>query len=341
MNFKEKLGNIFNKKFQPTKILFIRIGAIGDVVHTSMTYRAIKKVYPEAKIHYLTRDMIAPLINSDIELDKVWSVNLNDWRKNFNLIRSLAKELKAENFDLVVNMQPSFKTNLLIKMANIKRKSNYRKNQKLHAVVNMYETAERVIKELKPLPNLNLYLDDEANKKMQLELSQYKKPLIVISAGGFFAKRQGRTYPVEKWCELGEKIQKKYDGTIIITGLKEDEEILKPLKEIKNSVSYIDKLSLLDNSALINNVDLLLSGDSGPLHIATALNTKSIGVYGAMPIARTGPYGQDCVAIQSPKYCSPCNRRRCKYLKKSKEIYAPCMQEISTEIIFEKIKTIL
>ena len=80
----------------------------------------------------------------------------------------------------------------------------------------------------------------------------------------------------------------------------------------------------------------MLSGDSGPLHIATALGVNSIGLYGSMPATRTGCYSCG-TNIVSKKECVPCNRRKCKFLKKTKKIYTPCMEEISVDDILEKI----
>ena len=98
----------------------------------------------------------------------------------------------------------------------------------------------------------------------------------------------------------------------------------------------IGELSLIDSCAVIGEADVMLSGDSGPLHIATALGVKSIGLYGSMPANRTGCFSSG-INVISRKDCVPCNRRKCKFLKKSKNIYAPCMEEISIEEIIEKI----
>ena len=95
------------------------------------------------------------------------------------------------------------------------------------------------------------------------------------------------------------------------------------------------------NCALIKTTDLLISGDSGPLHIATALGTKVIGMYGSMPVNRTGPYGESHCAIVSKKSCVPCNRRKCKYLNFPKELYSPCMCEITVDEIFSEVEKIL
>lgn len=318
------------------KVLIIRTGAIGDVIHTTNTFRAIKDAHPEVEIHYLTSINESMLVY-DKNLAKVWVIESEKFKPFSKYTMEFAKKLKAEKFDVAINLQPSFKTRLLVELAKIKTHFNYKKKSKLHAVQNYWETAKKAFPDIKNYSDLKMYLNPEVSEKMNSELSKYKRPLVVLNAGHVFAKRQGRTYPAEKWIELGNKIQEKYDGTILITGVKVDEEILKPLEQIKNSVSFVSKLSLDENSALIKNSDILISGDSGPLHIASALGVKALGLFGSMPIERTGPCGENCSVVVSPMECAPCNHIKCKYLKGTGELYSPCMKMIEVENIMVEV----
>lgn len=325
-------NNLYNK------ILIIRTGAIGDVVHTTCLYRAIKKAYPDIKIHYLTSELIKPLIIEDPDIEKVITIN-----PKFKLFSSYtlkkSEELKKEKYNLVINLQPSFKIKGLIFLSGIKKQLIYKKDFKLHAVTNFIKTAIKAFPEIKEEKKLKLYLPEASIKKAKEKLKEFNHPLIVFNAGGVFSKRQGRTYPVDKWLQLGEKIQEKYNGTILLTGAEEDKDFLSPLNKIKNSVNYIGELPLVDSCAVISQADLMISGDSGPLHIATALNVFSIGLFGSMPANRTGCFSSG-INIVSSKECVPCNRRKCKYLNDNpSKIYAPCMEEIGIETILEQIRS--
>ena len=322
------------------KVLIIRTGAIGDVIHTTNTFRAIKDAHPEVEIHYLTSINESMLVY-DKNLAKVWVIESEKFKPFSKYTMEFAKKLKAEKFDVAINLQPSFKTRLLVELAKIKTHFNYKKKSKLHAVQNYWETAKKAFPDIKNYSDLKMYLNPEVSEKMHTELSKYKRPLVVLNAGHVFAKRQGRTYPVEKWIELGNKIQEKYEGTILITGVKVDEEIIKPLEQIKNSVSFVSKLSLDENSAHIKNSDILISGDSGPLHIASALGVKALGLFGSMPIERTGPCGENCSVVVSPMECAPCNHIKCKYLKGTGELYSPCMKMIEVENIMVEVDKLL
>lgn len=317
------------------KLLIIRAGAIGDVVHTTALFRAIKKFNPKIQIHYLTSGLIKPLLEEDPDIDKV--ITLPKKFKIFsNEIKELINILKKENYDAVINLQPSLKLRYLVFKSGIKKEAVYKKDFKLHAVTNFWRTGIKFFPEIKEEKALKLYLPKANINFAQDKVKDLKRPLIIINAGGVMSKRQGRTYPVEKWVELGNKLQEKYNGTVILNGAKEDIEILKPLNNIKNSVNFIGELSLADSCAVIGQADLMLSGDSGPLHIATALGVKSIGLYGSMPMKRTGCYSSG-INIVSKKSCVPCNRRKCKFLKKTKKLYAPCMEEIPVDEIIQNI----
>ena len=332
--------NISMQEKNVRKVLFLRIGAIGDIIHTLNAPRALKEIYPEVEIYYLA-NISAEFLTGVPYIDKPLVLPSMKHMKIFSKsMRETAKMIKAENFDMVINLQPSIKTRLLMRLAGIKKVYNYRKN-KHHAVMNYWETVKRAFPKISLAKDLKYSLKQQYLETIKPQIENLKKPLIIFNAGHVFAKRQGRTYPIEKWIELGNLIQNKYDGTIVITGVKADAEVLKPLENIKNSISFVDKLSLQENSALISFSDLLISGDSGPLHIAASLGVKAIGLFGSMPISRTGPYGENCHTILSPKKCSPCNHIKCKYLKKTKELYAPCMKEIEPLEIFKKVEEIL
>lgn len=322
-----------------SKILVIRLGAIGDVIHTTNTYRAIKKAYPDIKIHYLTTTTQSCFLENDCDIDKVWAIRVEDLKLgNSNALASL---LKSEKYDLVINLHPNFKTRFLVFLSGIKKQLIYKKNFKTHAVENFFHTAQKYFKNLKLEDKMELFLSDEAQKYAMNELTSLQRPLIAFNAGGIISPRQGRTYPVEKWVQLGHLINQKYGGTIILTGAKADEHLLKSLIALPFAQSFIGKTTIEQNAAIIKECDLMISGDSGPLHIATALNVPSIGLYGSMPVNRTGTYGKKCTSIQSKFPCVPCNRRKCKYIKNTNKIYTPCMDSIEPNEIIKNIEKLI
>ena len=138
---------------ETAKILVIRLGAIGDVVHTTNAFRAIKNKYPNVQIHYMTTKIQSCFLENDPQIDKVLVVEKNDFK--FKRVFALAKKVKSENYDIVLNMQPNFKTRFLSFLAGIKKQSIYKKSFKLHAVENFYCVAKKVYKDIE-LPSNSL-----------------------------------------------------------------------------------------------------------------------------------------------------------------------------------------
>lgn len=324
---------------ETAKILIVRLGAIGDVVHTTNAFRAIKNKYPNVVIHYMTTKTQACFLENDKDIDKVIIIDKSDLK--FNKITRLANLLKSEKYDCVLNLQPNFKTRLLTVLAGIKKQSIYKKSFKLHAVDNFFHVAKKQYNDILLPAKMKLYLSEDAIIYAKKEFTDLPKPIIAFNAGGIISPRQGRTYPIEKWFELGTEIYKKYGGTILLTGTNADYEFLKILENLPNAKSYIGKTTLEQNAAIIGQCNLMISGDSGPLHIATALNVPSIGLYGSMPIGRTGTYGENCISIKSNMKCVPCNRRKCKYLKGTNKIYTPCMEQITINSIMQEIDKLI
>lgn len=316
------------------KILIFRFGAIGDVVHSTALYRAIKNIHPEAKVHYLTFKMPSTLILNDPDLEKVWICE----NKSYKYLLTLAKELKREKFDLVINLQPSVRTRIFSHFIGGKKTHVYKKTFKLHAVENFLGTVKPSFESIVPDSKLKLYIDDETCKRVSTLVSNDKK-VIGFNMGANFT-RQGRRWPIYHWIELAKLLLKEYECEIVLTGSSEDVELVGELTQIEGVRSFCGKLSLTESAALMSVCDLVISGDTGPLHMATAVGTTVIGLYGSMPVSRTGPWGEKHFALISDMKCIPCNRRKCKYIKPG-ELDTPCLEGLLPERVVEVIQKAL
>ncbi len=316
------------------KILIIRFGAIGDVVHSTALFRSLKQFNPELEIHYATFNLPSTVIQDDPDIKKLWIIK----NKNYKTLWQLAKELKKEKFDLCINLQNSNRAKFLSFLTRSKKYISYKKTFNLHAVENFWRTAKPIFKDIELPGEVQIHLPDEVKQDIAKLINKKSKRIgFNISLSSV---RQGRKWKNEYWVELAKKLI-KYDSNIeiVIVGIKEDLELAKQISEVSNNVkSFCDKLSLLESTALMSHCDLLISGDTGPLHIATALNVKTIGLYGAAPVSRTGPYGPLAnVLCSKDRECIPCNRRKCKYIE-PKDSSFPCMNDITPDMVTDYIK---
>ena len=316
------------------RILIIRNGAIGDVVHTTALYRAIKKAYPQIELDYATSYVTAHLLKDDKDLREVYT--FEDY--SYKYFMSILPKIKNKNYDLIINLQPQLKFNLLCAMTGVKT-VKYKKNFKLHAVENFFETAKMVLPAIE-LPNkLELCnLDKQMAYVMQKcqEMTLRKNVVFNMSAT---PQRQGRKWPVEYYKDLALRLIDEYNCNIILTGSFEDKELTSKLVDLhENIYDYAGKYTLTESATIYSMCDLFISGDTGPLHIASACEKPvCIGLYGSMPVSRTGVWGEKHYSLcaNDALNCIPCNRRKCK-IKNSQ--YNPCMEKITPDVVMNLIK---
>lgn len=320
---------------QYKKILIIRQGAIGDVVHTTNIFRAIKEEYPEVQIDYLTGKVPSELIGHDSRLHRVIKLE----GKNYKYLTKLGLELRKEKYDLIINLQPSLRFKYLAFLCGAKKTVVYKKTFRMHAVENFFNTAHKVFPDIQNPYNLELLIPEETIEKVKKDLPYLtEKKLVAINISAN-AARHGRRWPVEYYKELINLILERYDCNIIVPGGKEDIEDTSVFLNMHNNVHVISGMFNISESAAISSLcDVFISGDTGPLHIASAFKKPvCIGIYGSMPVSRTGPWGENHFALSSDMSCIPCNRRRCKIKEYKDEQITPCMREIKPEHIMRVI----
>lgn len=320
-----------NSQNKYNRILIIRTGAIGDVVHTTNVIRSIKNFNQNAQIDYIVGKGAAALLKNDKDLKNVYVLE----KKGYEYLFKLAKELKKNKYDLIINLQSSLRFKFLSWCVGAKKILTFKKNMKQHAVINFFKTAQKVMPELECPNDLKLYLDEKLKEKFAQKFKTDKK--IVILNTQATRARFGRKWKIENYFELTKKLIKKYNCKIIIPGT--DKELLQfaHFTQMHDNVDVIaGEYSLEESAAIFSLADLFISGDTGPLHIASALDKPiCIGLYGSIPVTRCSPWGKKHHAINANLKCVACHKKRCKYQKKD---YTPCMNAISVEQVLELIE---
>ena len=313
------------------KVLIIRLGAIGDVVETLGLLRALKKIGCE--IDYLSGRVPATLLENDSDINKLFLWD----KKDYLSIIKLGQKLSKEKYDVILNLQPSLRLKTLCFFAKAKKVFNYKKTYKFHAVENFFETGKRAFPELTLDKNIYLQIDKELKNKMLSQLENKKRIAFNIGAN---SSRQGRKWCVEYWAKLAEMIYAKYDTQIFVVGSADDKgnanELIQKIPQIK---SFVGETTIPELAALLSCADLVISGDTGPLHIASASGTTCLGLYGCCSVSRSGPFGEKHYTIKSDKSCSPCDKRTCKLISSNIDD-TPCMRKILPEKVLNLVDII-
>lgn len=308
------------------KILIIRLGAIGDVIHSTILAQTIKISHPNVEIHFLTAKFIAPLLRNNPNIDKVLEFNMKE-KSNYLYLLYLGLKLRQEKYDVIFPLSNSIRNYILTFVANPKRKQK-RNKHRIHAVDAFYNTACDAYGEMQKPQNLEIYIKEELKQTIKEKFNNLPKPFIILSPGGANdMDRQGRIWADEYWIELGNTLNEKYGATIFVCGSDKEKENHQQYKTINNSVILSGELTLEESAALFSVSDLFISGDSGPLHLASALNINTIGLMGSTPKSACSPYGDKGFALEPNIDCKYCEQKVCKILKEGEKT-TPCMKSI-------------
>ncbi len=312
------------------KILIIKFSALGDMVLSTIIPHAIKRRYPDIEIHYLTSRANTALLENCPDVDRIITYNGNF----FECIRIIWQE----RYDIVFCLNFTLRCYLYTFLA-LSKKIVFKSFKGTSWVEKYFNTAQKVFKDLE-LPE-NLYLSNTDIKilnSVKERLKAYKRPFIVINPGKYHGNaRQGRLWNIKNWEDLSEKLLSEYGGTVFVNGNSSERDYHFDLKR-ENSVVLSGLLNIKEACALLSLADLVISGDSGPVHIASAYNVKTISLLGSTSPEKIKPYGANGFFIAPETECKYCWKKKCKLLK-DKYAYAPCIESITVEKVMNKIKS--
>ena len=183
-------------------------------------------------------------------------------------------------------------------------------------------------------PEIRFYLsisdrDREEAAKLLLQ-EKIGNGFIALNIG---AAKPSNRWPEEQWAELAALILDRTDRAVILTGGSEDSgrgsSIISLVGNEDRLLDFTGRTSLKQLGGLLLSADTVVTGDTGPMHIASALGIRTIGLFGPADPGRTGPFNHLNLVVRSGVSCAPCGRRTCPDLK--------CMEEISAETIYRKV----
>ena len=308
------------------KVLIIKLGAIGDVIHSTMLAQSIKRANPDCIVHFMTSDFITPLLENNPDIDKViWFTGHR--RNDYPYLIFKGLSLMFQRYDAVFPLSNSIR-NYIMMFFMFPKQIIKRNKKRVHAVDCFYNTAVDNFGEIEKPKSLRIFVKDELKSEIKERFKDYPRPWIIFSPGGANdLDRQGRIWVDDYWKELGNSIIDEYGGTIFVCGSNKETELHKQYKEIKNSVILTGKMELIESTALYSLCDLFISGDSGPLHIASALDIKVLAILGSMPEYIVRPYCLQSYVAEPNTECKACGDKVCKLLKEG-EKFTPCMKSI-------------
>jgi len=337
------------------RILIIMMGGIGDMILLTPALKALRKAYPSSTLSFLLGPYGAEkviegsdLINGKIIIDP-------EKYKGVKGKIKLIRELREEKFHLSITSTGTnpIKSGLLCYLAGIKYRLGeniggkgffYNLKAPFHPESHYVEGNLYMLQKLGIKPDdMRTYIyrsseDKSFAQKIFVDYHLEGKRLIGIHPGSGVHQAWFRRWPKERFARLADGMIDKYKATVMIFGGADEVSLACEIKTLMNShpILMAGKTTLTQAAALIEKCRLFISNDSGLMHVACAVNTPVVGIYGPTNYKRLGPHLDSAMIIRKELDCSPCYKRgkvKCKRLD--------CFNFITVEDVFEAVKSLM
>ncbi len=303
------------------KILVIQTAFIGDLIMTTPIFRALREVFPKAQIDVLVIPQSSIILKYNPYIDKIYTFDKKSGvvRKIFSFFH-IIQRFRKEKYDIGISVQSSYTSAFILLFAGIGRRIGYRRllfaSDKVLLPKGLHNRL-RVLKLLEPLSkksfsdSTEIFLSEAEVLKAKEIIDKYSNPnniKIAIAPGSVWETKK---WPWEYYAELA-KLLLSDNIDVFLIGSKQENELCEKIishSQNPNTFNLAGKLNLLESTALISEMDLLVCNDSSPLHIANAVGTDVFAFFGPT-VQRFGcfPYRPNDKMLEVTLDCRPCSK---------------------------------
>lgn len=334
---------MLNKTKEIKKILIIRFSSIGDLAQSLSLPSFIKSFYPNAEIHFVTRQDLSEILMNHPAITKIWTL---DRKKGFRDLLSFICALRKEKFSHIYDAHNNLRSLILRTFIPAKKKLvrpmyRFKRFLLLKFHKNLFEMPFSGQRDLiKPLEKWGmnfklpkppqLFIDNETQQSMDQLLSTYnlidQNFLVLIPSATYELKR----WPMIHWQEL---VLKNFDlNFVVLAGPKDD--FTAPLSNYPNVVNLTGKTSLVESAAIIQRSKLVIANDTGLLHFAEQLGKPAIALMGPAPFGF--PSRPSTTILEKDLPCRPCSKHGqgpCV-----NKFYQECLVGITSDFVNQQLK---
>jgi len=340
------------------KVLLIKPSALGDVVHALPVAATLHRRYPHTRVDWLVEEEAAEILRDHPALGGIVVSGRKRWGRRMRgpaqLGRTLAEigrfaaDLRRRRYDAVLDLQGLLKSALYVVATGAPIRVGFAEGregapwvlthrvpappQPVHAV-ERYLALAAAVDATEPVRTFHISVPAHEVRVAQSVLAAAPRPRIVLHP---FARWRTKLWEPEHWRAVARTLLAEGAG-VILTGSQDDESLaaailagLDPLP-----LSLVGRLSLTQLTAVLRDVDLMISVDSGPMHIAAAVGTPVVALFGPTDPRRTGPLGPGRV-LRRELPCSPCLQRRCQI----DDTYR-CMRDLTVTEVLDAARHLL
>jgi heptosyltransferase-1 len=314
------------------RILLIKLSSAGDIIHALPVLAGLRRRWPEAHIAWMVSTPFAELLDGHPDLDEVIRFDRRrfahlgrQWSASWAFAR-FCWRLRARRFDLVVDLQGLFRSGFLSLVSGAPRRLGLsdaremagafytrrvgRRTPNLHAVDRCYQMAT-ALGFAEQGPRFLLHVPDACRAEVTELLRDSEvegRPFAVLAIG---ARWETKRWPAERFARLADALAERHGLASVLVGSEDDRQLAEQVRQYSHSgpVNLAGRTRWGQLMALLEQARMVVSNDSGPMHVAAALGRPLVAVLGPTHPGRTGPYCLPEGVVRRDLPCSPCYLR--------------------------------
>ena len=329
------------------KILVINLMHIGDLLLVTPVLRTLRTNYPHAYIALLADKKLSDLVKNNRHIDELIPIDKKGYHNKFITYLKFIGEIRERKFDLVINLHANERASFIAALSGAKRVVGYAtfgagmffdqvmENTKAikHQIHSHFDVLKKAVGvETIDDGGLDMWLEqsaiDSANQIWQNNFGDYPELKVI-------GLNIGASWETKRWCgeyyaELADRLLDKGYGIAYFGGPMDMEIVNQAVAKMKHRDHehlkiFTGKVSLQELAALLKKCALFVTNDSGPMHIAVALDVPLVTMFGASPVPGFYPYNNMSTLIKTSEKCHPCGIHTCDHLT--------CMKVITVDIV--------
>ncbi len=334
-------------------ILLFKLRYMGDVLMTTPAIRLLRQSYPKASITMIVNKGTEDVLRYNPHLDQIVTIDREMVEKKPFYKRvpyewKVLRDLRRGHYNISVDFDSGERGAYMALLSGIGIRIGFHYSKGFRRLIFTHQVhregvshtvernlllVEKTMGLVRTDDTLELYTGPEDDRRMALWLQRHQlsgKDFVIIQPGARFSSK---LWPAEKWASLIDILQKDLRLHVVVTGGQKEIKYLQTIMSgIKARVlSLVGQTTVLELAVLLKKASLFIGTDSGPMHIAAAVGTPLIALFGPTDPLVWGPWGKGHYVISRYLPCSPCKYTHCNLGKES------CMEQISIEDVLNAV----
>ncbi len=335
------------EQLEPRRICIVKPSALGDIVQTLPVLSMLRQRFPKAHLAWVVKPGLAGILRGHPEIDQLIEMPRGRGLKLVLGMIGLLRRLRRERFDLVVDIQGLFRSGLMTWWTRAPRRLGYRYareaaylayTDKLDVdyrsmpALEHYQRFARRLGCTGPVPQAVLPITPQDRQRIVAQLARLPRPWLAIHAG---AQWETKRWPPQSFAQVAQWASERHGAGIILLGGPGEGELAAQIEQRMSGpvVNLAEATTLTELAAAVEAADVVLAGDTGPMHLAAAASTPVVALFTCTSPMRAGPRGTQHQVVQTNVSCAASYLKKCPHMA--------CMRELTPERVWPAVSTLL